>query len=237
MTEQPADPVRRALVRGAAWSVPVVAMATAAPVFAASLCTKTALLPVTWSPTYKTTTQTGSTTAGVNVNVSASYTSTVLGPGSINASNMATSNVATTRDAFTLVSNGPSVSLDPNANYQTVSFVFTRPVFELTFFIDDIDRGTGYWDYVGLAATPIETPGAVLGAQVTGGGTIDANAWRTTSTGGGDNAAGQTVKVTYGNGAIGMTSLTLRFWSPIAGGLSSRTHLVRIRQMQFRTCA
>ena len=52
----------------------------------------------------------------------------------------------------------------------------------------------------------------------------------------GQAAAGATVTVTYPNGLVPMTSLTLRFYSTLAP-LTSAQHVVRIRQMQLRTCA
>lgn len=227
------------MVRGAAWTLPVIAASAAAPAFGASPCVnKTALLPVTWSATGTTTTQTGTTTNGTTVNVVASYTATALGSGSISTSNLATQNVVTTRDSFSVVNNSPTtLALDPSANYQTVTFRFTKPVFGLTFTIDDIDRGSGYWDAVGLAADPAETPAPTYGSPttITGGGTIQ-NPWQTNATTGGDNLASQRVKVTYANGLTGISVLTLRFWSTVLP-VTSAVHLLRVGQMSFRTCA
>ncbi len=143
--------------------------------------------------------------------------------------------MAATNDAISLVNNSPTMMAgDGNANYQTANLVFTRPVYGLTFLIDDIDRATGsYWDQVALSATPVETPASSLGTAITGAGTV-ASPWRTTG-GQGDNAAGQTVQVTYADGFVGMTSLAIRFWSPTLP-MGSAAHVVRIRQMQFRTC-
>jgi hypothetical protein len=231
-----ANPSRRTVVRGAAWSVPVIAVAANAPAFAASPCVnKSALLPVTWSATSTTTSQTGTTTNGTTVNVGAAYTQSGLTPGSIGSGNLSAQTVGATRDSFGIVNNSPALlSGDPSANFQTVTFTFTQPVFGLTFSIDDIDRGTGYWDYVSLAATPTEAPSAALGSAITGGGT-DANGWRTTSSSGGDNLASQTVTVTYANGLVGITQVRLRFWSTV-NTATSATHLLRLRQMSFRTC-
>ena len=231
------NPSRRSVVRGAAWSVPVVAVAATAPAFAASPCAnRTALLPVSWSSSYSTTRQTGSIAGTPVVNVTAGYTATTLGPGSLNAQNLTPSTVGSlTRDSISLVNNSPtSLTLNAEGNYQTVTFAFTREVYGLTFAIDDIDRVTGsYYDHVFLAGAP-ETPAVTLGSAVTGGGT-SANPWRTTGASG-DNAANQTVTVTYPNGLVPITSLTLRFYSTLAP-LASAQHVVRIRQMQLRTCA
>lgn len=229
------DPSRRTVVRGIAWTVPVVSAVAAAPAFAAS-CQKTALQAVTWSATRTATTQTGTTSSGTNVNVSAAYTATVLGGGSLNGSNLAASTAVAANDSLSLVNNSPTTlaGADGNGNYQTVNLVFTRPAYGLTFFLDDVDRAVGsYADQVALAATPVETPTAVLGSAVAGAGTL-ADPWRTTG-GQGDNAANQTVGVTYADGLVGMTSLSIRFWSPLLP-MTSATHVVRIRQMQFRTC-
>lgn len=229
-------PSRRTVVRGAAWSAPVIAVAATAPAFAASPCmNKTALQPVTWSATPTTTRQTGTTPGGVTVTVTGAYTSTLLGPGSIAAQNMTTTNVAATRDSFNLVNNSPtSLSLDPSANYQTVTFGFSQDVYGLTFAIDDIDRVAGsYYDYVFLSGAP-ETPTVTPGSAILGSGT-QADPWRTNGNNG-DYAPNQTVSVAYPNGMVPMTSLTLRFYSTLAP-LTSALHTVRIRQMQLRTCA
>lgn len=228
------DPSRRTVVRGIAWTVPVVSAVAAAPAFAAS-CQKTALQAVTWSATRTATTQTGTTSSGTSVNVTAAFTSTLLGAGSLNSSNLTASTVVAANDAFSLVNNSPTtLAVDGNANYQTATLGFTRPVFGLTFSLDDIDRATGsYSDQVALSAAPAATPASSPGAAIAGAGTLS-DLWRTTG-GQGDNAADQTVTVTYADGAVGLTSLSIRFWSPTLPAVSA-THVVRIRQMQFRTC-
>ena len=228
------DPSRRTVVRGIAWSVPVVTAVAAAPAFAAS-CQKTALQSVTWSSTRTTTAQTGTTPSGTNVNVTASFTSTLLGAGSLNTANLSASTVVAANDAISLVNNSPTtLAVDGNLNHQTANLVFTRPVYGLTFYLDDIDRATGsYADQVALTATPAEIPAATPGSAIAGAGTL-ADPWRTTG-GQGDNAANQTVGVTYADGLVGMTSLSIRFGSPLVPAASA-VHVVRIRQMQFRTC-
>jgi hypothetical protein len=151
---------------------------------------------------------------------------------------MAAQTAVAARDSFAVVNNSPTaLALDASANYQTVTFRFTRPVFGLTFTIDDIDRGTGYWDAVGLVASPAETPTPTYGGTttITGGGTIQ-NPWQTTAATGGDNLASQSVKVAYANGLVGISSLTLRFWSTVLPATSA-VHLLRVGQMSFRTCA
>lgn len=229
-------PSRRSVVRGAAWSVPVVAVAATAPAYAASPCmNKTALQPVTWSSSPTRTNQAGTTSSGTTVNVTGTYTGTLLGAGSLAAQNMSPGSVAATRDSFHLVNNSPtSLSLNPSGNYQTVTLSFTREVYGLTFTIDDIDRASGsYHDHVFLAGAP-ETPSVTLGSAVTGAGT-QANPWRTTG-GNADNSPTQSVVVTYPNGMVPMTSLTLRFYSTLAP-LVPAQHVIRIRQMSLRTCA
>ena len=230
------SPSRRSVVRGAAWSVPVVAVAATAPAFAASPCTnRTALLPVSWSSSYSTTQQTGSIAGSPVVNVTAGYTSTLLGGGALNAQNLTPTSVAATRDSISLVNNSPTtLSLNAEGNFQTVTFTFARDVYGLTFSIDDIDRVAGsYHDHVFLSGAP-ETPTVTLGSAVTGAGT-SGSPWRTTASSG-DNATSQTVTVTYPNGMVPMTSLTLRFYSTLAP-VASAQHVVRIRQMRLRTCA
>ncbi len=215
-----------------------MAVSVAAPSFAASPCsTKTAPLPVTWSSSSTTNSQTGTTSNGTTVNVTGVYTATILGGGSINSQNMAVQTATATNDSFAVVNNSPTTAaVNGSSNYQTVTFAFTRPVFGLTFSIDDIDRGSGYWDYVGLAATPTETPTPTFasGTTITGSGTY-ADGWRTTATSGGDNLPSQSVTVAYANGSIGLASVALRFWSTQLP-LTTSVHLLRIRQMSFRTC-
>lgn len=233
-----ASPSRRTVVRGAAWSVPVIAVATSAPAFATSPCAnKTALLPVTWSGTSTTTSQTGTTTNGTTVSVTAAYTRSGLTPGSIGSGNLGSQAASRAGDSFAIVNNSPALlSGDASTNFQTVTFTFSQPVFGLTFSIDDIDRGSGYWDWVSLNATPAElpTPGYAAGTTITGAGT-DSDAWRTTATGGGDNLASQTVTATYANGLVGISQVRLKFWSTV-NTATSTTHLLRLRQMSFRTC-
>lgn len=231
-----ASPSRRSVVRGAAWSVPVIAVAANAPAFAASPCqNKTALLPVTWASTSTQTSRSGTATNGTTVNVSAAYTPSGLTPGSLGAGNLG---VQQTGASFSIVNNTPTGLSDPSSNFQTVTFNFSVPVFGLTFSIDDIDRGSGYWDYVSLNTTPAElpTPTYSTGTTITGAGT-DSNAWRTTATSGGDNLATQTVTATYANGLIGITQLRLKFWTTVNPALTPTAHVLRLRQMSFRTCA
>lgn len=63
------------------------------------------------------TTQTGTTTSGTNVNVTGAYTATLLGPGlGQRQQHACTERDATTRDSFVLVNNTPTtLALDGNA--------------------------------------------------------------------------------------------------------------------------
>lgn len=231
-----ASPSRRSVVRGAAWSMPVIAVAANAPAFAASPCqNKTQLLPVTWASTATLTSRSGTAANGTTVNVTAAYTRSGLTPGSLGTGNLG---VQQSGASFSIVNNTPALLAgDASANFQTVTLTFSVPVFGLTFSIDDIDRGTGYWDWVSLNTTPAElpTPTYSAGTTITGAGT-DSNGWRTTVTSGGDNLATQTVTATYANGLIGVSQLRLKFWSPV-NTATSTSHVLRLRQMSFRTCA
>lgn len=223
-------PSRRTVVRGVAWSAPVVSTVAAAPAFAASPCQRTALQPVTWTAG-TTTSLTGAASGGAGVSVSASYT-TGLGGGRIHTPNLSVQSVASTNDAFLLANVAPTLLAD--ASFQTVTFTFARPVHELTFAVDDVDAENGCLDCVALAATPAETPASAPGSAITGAGTV-ANPWRTTG-GAGDNAPTQTVGVTYADGLAGVTSLQVRYWSSTVIGLGTGRQQVRVRQMRFRTC-
>lgn len=233
-----ASPSRRSVVRGAAWSMPVIAVAATAPAHAASPCmNKSALKAISWSSSWTTTSQVGTAPDGTRVTVSAGYTSTLLGPGSLNTQNLTPSNVTATRDAINFVNNSPtSLSLNPSGNFQTVNFSFDRDVYGVTFVIEDIDRSAGnYYDQVYVTGAP-EAPAFTPGSLVLGSGT-SGDPWRTTTTSGaGDYLATQSVTVTYPTGMTPMRSFSLVFYSTL-GPLSSVQHIARLRGMQLRTCA
>lgn len=155
---------RRTLVRGAAWSVPVIAATTAAPAFAASPCPAVTL---SWAALGNGTTFTSTTVGGVLVTLSVS--------GQTGAAN--------NRTVSTTLTGGQSSNLrfystDVNGSAQTATFSFTRDgkavsVLNLGFSFLDIDSGGTNWnDNVSVAtggfAYVIANPTYVQGAGTTG---------------------------------------------------------------------
>ena len=131
---------RRTVVRGAAWSVPVIAVVATAPAYAASACPATTLV---WS------------TLG-NGNV---FTSTTVGAVTVTLTVSGVTNANNNRTISTNQTGGQSSNLrfysgSANGSSQTVTFSFTRTstgapvnVTNLSFSFLDIDSGgAGNWD-------------------------------------------------------------------------------------------
>ncbi|SEB66972.1 hypothetical protein SAMN04489844_0806 [Nocardioides exalbidus] len=156
-----ARPSRRAVVRTAAWSVPVISVAATAPAFAASPCDARTDQALSWNGGNVTFTRTSDTVASatlvpatnvpaLTLDVKASYTGLMKagyenpGTNTVNPSLRRSANVgnlnksgislwqATTRDT-------PS----PTQDTGTYVFTFSRPVTNLRFTITDIDSATG----------------------------------------------------------------------------------------------
>ena len=231
---------RRAVARGAAWSVPVLAAAAAAPAYAASACPGGTARSVTWENNSATsggnTTQAGTLT-GNTVTVSSSYAGSA---GSRATRNMASYSINTTRDSFELSNNiPPSGTANIEGNYQTATFQFTSRVSSLTFAIDDIDQTTGstaFSDRVAIIPELGATASGVKGSWLVGDGTLGsetttAGPWRTTGGATGYDSR-QTVTVTISGG---FTSFALRYWTTV-GAPSNAQMWIRIRNMQVQSC-
>jgi hypothetical protein len=153
-------PSRRAVVRGAAWSVPVVAAATAAPAFAASTCS-----PVTFDFNgYPAGTHVASGTSAVFGGVTVQLTYTGPSSGTANNANIfattQTSNELRFYDANT-----------PSTN-QVISFTFNKPVKNVQLSIIDIDQSSNYDDRLVVTTAGFS---AAKGADVTGAGGASGN--------------------------------------------------------------
>lgn len=229
---------RRTLIAAGAWTVPVVAAATAAPAYAASNCNGGTARAVTWqtnSPTdtnpVTNTTQVG-TVAGNTLSVGSTYTGTA---GSRAVRNMASYSVTTTNDSFELSNNiPPAGTANIEGNYQTATFTFGTRVQSVTFTIDDIDRAStgqsAFADRVAIIPGTSANVSGVGGADITGSGTTT-SPWQTTTETGAYEAR-QSVDVTI----IGaFTSFSIKYWSYI-GAPASAQMWIRIRNMQVRTC-
>lgn len=165
-------PSRRTLVRGAAWSVPVVAMAATAPAFAASCGSITTSYALDWNNTARTTYTPPATPAGTGTGKKTGYATALATAGS-GASSVTVTFDSTTvgtvsRTANNLVlggsnvggTGGPGLQLTHDSlqtgrgNRQELVITFSRPVTELSFSIADIDSSSGSWyDQVELTGT------------------------------------------------------------------------------------
>lgn len=222
MTTTQVRPSRRALVHGAAWSVPVVTVAAAAPAFAASPCVTDQDLTLDWgTTTYAKNNEnlgTASVTGGAGVTpVTVSFASAKNGTGVRAASNLTVTsqtNVGgqgTGQKALELFHSQPSTT--GRANRQDVTITFDRPVTGLSFTISDIDsldsngNDNDYVDYVELTGVY----SAQKAAGLLGAGTV-ADPWRMQNTNNSidtTSSAGN-VRVTY-SGPV--TSITLSFYN------------------------
>ena len=154
---------RRTIVKGAAWSVPAIALAAAAPAFAASQC-----LPavIDWNAfadgTTPGTISVPGTTPALTATISVAYSS--------GSSPSATSGKVVDGPQGGVTGRYYRVEFAParQNNAATVTITFNRPVRDLRFTILDIDATTGYRDQV-----VVTTPGFSYqrAAKVIGSGT------------------------------------------------------------------
>jgi hypothetical protein len=241
-------PSRRALVRGAAWSVPVVAVAATAPAYAASPCDVRAYT-LDWGnsalTSYAAPTQsgtgaiTGTATAlvpagGEGSSMTATFISTVAGSVTRASDNMALS--SETNVGGLGLGRGLNIShADPitagssTNNKQTVTMSFNRAVTGLTFWITDIDsnrtntgsnRNPVYegW-YDRVSLVGGGTFTATKDANILGTGT-NADPWyyNDDDTNIGNEAAGARVKIVYSGTIAAGTTIALTYWSTLGGG-------------------
>jgi hypothetical protein len=168
--ERPGEPRqvgRRAVARGAAWSIPVVSLAVAAPAMAASGC-KMTTGTLSWDVFTDGSKQTGkalATTGGTGVTVTLATTGDTGATGN---------GLVTSTPTGSLSKVIRFTSLDNVANTtQTITITFSKPVQNLAFSLLDVDSArqgnqSAYEDLV-----VINTPGwtAVKHINVKGSGT------------------------------------------------------------------
>lgn len=221
---------RRTIVRGAAWTVPVIAAATAAPAFAASC--DTAAYRLNWGTTTYTKNNATAGTARVSGAVG-SHPVVVTFASQMRGSMVAADDNITVDTGTTDIGNlgNAEVGLlmshaNPipagRDNRQTLTISFDRDVTGLSFTITDIDSaGSGTWyDQVEASGNPTfavtPRPAWQGGTYVVGNGS-NGNAWRyrddNTNLANSGSDRGN-VTLTY-SGAV--RSITLDYWSSYGG--------------------
>jgi hypothetical protein len=145
---EPRQVGRRAVTRGAAWSIPVISLAVAAPSMAASGCVmKTGQL--SWDVFGDGTSQTGNalaTTGGTGVTVTISVAGDTGATGNGVVTSALTGGLSQVM-RFTSLNNVTDTS-------QTVTITFNKPVQNLTFSLLDIDSATGGYNDQVIINTP-----------------------------------------------------------------------------------
>lgn len=238
-------PSRRTLVRGAAWSVPVVAVAATAPAYAASTCADGAY-QVRWGTDYVASTKsatanrTGTSGTGVVGNAALTLTVTNQFGGSMasgsaggGVSNLVASpwNVAgvgvpgltimqqvTTSTVAWWSSTRNPLPTPRSGNFQRVTLTFNRPVWNLKFTITDIDSNSGqYQDRIAVSGNPAFT----MNAGVSGAGS-DGAPWQPVN----NNQNWDPQSETQGNVQVDYTGqpaasvYTITYWNDQAGNIS-----------------
>ena len=221
--ESPTRLTRRSVARGAAWSVPLVAVSVAAPAFAVS-CAGPQPFRLNWGTTAYTKnvlTNVGTATVPTadlsGTPVVVTFTSTTSGTVFRDTDNLtvpALTNVGGlgAGERGMTLSHADPISANRN-NRQTVVISFSRAVTGLSFSMTDIDSSRNdWWDRVELTGTRT----AALDANLEGTGVFN-DPWRykTDNTNVDNDSSGGNVKVTY---AGSVTSIQLDYWSTVASG-------------------
>ncbi len=245
---QTVRPSRRSVVRGAAWSVPVVSMAATAPAFAASCGSTEVAYRLDWNG--------GTTATGLTTWSRSNYTAGSASVGAPSGSG-GTALAVGFASSWIREGGGPlrdrrdqnlnlTISSEPNVGglgqgkglyirhespisgertrRQQIVVTFGRPVRGLQFSITDIDSTFDqYWDRVELTAlTPTGTSAAftpTLSANMSGTGAGSSTAFR-------QNSSDRTFDADEGGGnvkiafdsSVSVSSMTIQFWSATAGG-------------------
>lgn len=250
------NPSRRSVVRGAAWSVPVVAVAATAPAFAASPCATTYPFRLDWGTTSYSRASARSATASVSSStpgatpLSVTFTST--SSSSLNVPD-------TTRNLTVPANTGTGTTADPvvtslggragergvmlyhasstpgRANRQDVAITFSRPVRGLTFYITDVDTITSpaYSDrveLVGYTSSNAVVPFTSTNDGISGAGSVASPWLRTADSNVSENAGGAQTSVDFSASSAEVKSLVLTYWNA-AGG--TQYHRVFIGDLTF----
>lgn len=153
---------RRAVVRGAAWTLPVVAVATAAPAFAVSSCGQV----LDWD-SFTSGMAPPLTTTVSGVNITRSYAP--IAGGVVNPSNDFVLNGprgGVSEKALAFAVNNPTTGRG-----LALTFNFSPAVYDLQFSIFDIDRLTGGWQDRVTPSAGYSVVGTAGGNVVAQGGT------------------------------------------------------------------
>jgi hypothetical protein len=222
-------PSRRTLVRGAAWSVPVVAVAATAPAYAASTCAG--------QPSYTMNLASKVGSDGTSLGIKSVVNGVTVGP-----YNLSTSDPAFPLSGWLELENVPRATSQTNpTRYQDVTLTFGRSVSLLQFTVSDLDSVSttqqSYWDRLAVVSTAsafTATPVMAGNTLVTGAGTLTdplRQASFTSSTPASNNDGSRQMRVSF----TGTTrSITLRFWSSRDTNQYG-THAVWIGNMTYKT--
>lgn len=241
-----ARPSRRAVVRTAAWTVPVVAVATTAPAYAASPCDPI-VRTIDWGNNvqYSRTSATSATYTvpdpdgtgpGEALVLTISNTSigsnTQLGPQGIQSTTNDNLRVFTgamggspaTTSHLTLhqspINNANKSNSLTNANRSITRFSFSRPVANLGFTLRDIDStANDFWDAIAIVATASTSSGTPVNSATVIGTGATGSPWRAASA----NLAADGTS-TAGNVTVNMTNVSafdVYYWN-ITADSSSR---------------
>lgn len=258
-------PSRRSVVRGAAWSVPVISVAATAPAFAASPCSTPVSPDMNWS-TARYTGQwwnptdrgygywrTNNTTAAyltqdpdgtgplqpLRLDISVSYGSNVRAEA--DQLFVTTQNVGGTSSRGLTLHQGPrNVSQQSSTlldrNKSVVTFTFSRQVSSLTFTMTDIDSATAdFRDAIGISGAAITSYSIQNPAQVQGVGTVT-NPFRVVPT----NSAVDNFSQNGGNVTVTLSNVTtfqLHYWNfePAGNGDDQKVYLTNF-QASYLPC-
>lgn len=212
MSDQPSSSSvsRRSITRGAAWSLPAIAVGAVVPAFGAAspTCANPQIHTITWGtkPSGTLITDTTYTPTGSATTLSTSASGSTGGNLNLRVRTAATSGISLSSVDISL----PSL---PNAG-QTVTFSFSQPVSNLTFTLGDIDRANIGRENVGLS--PSNFVVSDRGSVVTGAGTTDDPFVGTAVAPNGGKAGN--VTVTYNS--LPISSFTLRLANANNSGIS-----------------
>lgn len=254
----PSTPSRRSVVRGVAWSVPVVSVAATAPAFAASPCQTRYPYRLDWGTTSYSRTNARNASASVS---STGGTPVAVTFASVSSS---TANVPDPARNLTVPSNtGMGTTADPvvtslggrpgergvmvyhasstigRANRQEVTITFGRPVRDLQFWITDIDTITSpaYSDrveLVGRNANGVVVPFGSANDGVTGAGSEGSPWQRAANSNVSENAAGAQTLVSFAtpspSDATDVKSLVLTYWNATGG---TQYHRIFLGDLSF----
>ncbi|MDR7252149.1 hypothetical protein J2X46_001125 [Nocardioides sp. BE266] len=244
----PRTPSRRSVVRGVAWSVPVVSVAATAPAFAASPCQTRYTYRLDWGTTSYTRTDARNSSASVSTTgggtpvpvtfKSVSSTSANVPDPTRNLSIPANTGSGTTADPVVTSLGGRAnergvmlyhaTSTAGRANRQEVTITFGRAVRNLQFWITDVDTITSpaYADRVeliGYNASNVVVPFAAANDGITGAGS-EASPWlRSADSNVSENAGGAQTSVSFGTADV--KSLKLTYWNNSGGTQYHRVFL------------